>query len=647
MHSVLTEGTLIIRSLGWTILHSLWQGALISGCLWLILKTINVAQARLKYHLSLAAMLLLAACFATTWIRQWQRLQSVVVYVTEKAGDSGVPTTHAVTAFPKTDGAELWMIHSFPQMEKIFPALVAIYALGILLMIVRFSMGITYTYRLRNRNIHLPAAEIQQLFLALKARLDIHATIKLFLSSTAQVPMVSGFLKPVILLPVTMATGLTTLQLEAILLHELAHIRRQDYLINILQTIVETILFFNPFLWWISAGIRREREHCCDDLVLAETLQPLPYATALAALEAHRYASQPLALAASGNNKHQLFNRIKRFTEMKRTPLSYGRLAAAIVTVCIIAGGVIWFTPAFAQHKKQPAATTSTTTKVQKIIVIDDQGNKKEYGSVDELPEEQQTKLHESMKDEVAGLDDGDDNQVSGINMKMNGLDTSFNEEQVSKLVGDAMKSVDWKAINKTTRMAMASAGDAMAMAGKQMKNIDWDKIDQQIDQSLSELDKIDWDAAAAHSQDGKTAREMRKEMQEEISAAKAEAREELSAAREEIREARLSRRDGRHLPVPPMPPVPPMASVPPMPPMPPMPPRNEYNKMLTEMDKDGLIERNQDFSIRKDSHDLYINGQAQPDYVKVKYRHYFTPGKVKIEGNKNRLSITSTNSKK
>lgn len=113
-------------------------------------------------------------------------------------------------------------------------------------------------------------------------------------------------------------------------MHELAHIKRNDYLINILQTIVETILFFNPFVWLISAIIRREREHCCDDLVLLHTREPLNYATALAALASYPGNASGLLVAASGQS-YPLFHRIKRILEMKKNPFSYSRMVAAIL----------------------------------------------------------------------------------------------------------------------------------------------------------------------------------------------------------------------------------------------------------------------------------------------------------------------------
>jgi beta-lactamase regulating signal transducer with metallopeptidase domain len=124
-----------------------------------------------------------------------------------------------------------------------------------------------------------------------------------------EVPTVIGWLRPVILVPASALTGLSAEQLEALLAHELAHIKRYDYLINLIQTAVETLLFYHPAVWWLSAQIRQEREHCCDDLAVATCGDVLIYARALAELEQLRSLAPGLAVAANGG---ALINRIQR-----------------------------------------------------------------------------------------------------------------------------------------------------------------------------------------------------------------------------------------------------------------------------------------------------------------------------------------------
>ena len=177
--------------------------------------------------------------------------------------------------------------------------------------------------------------------------------------------MMIGALKPVILLPIATINYLTTEQVETILLHELAHIKRHDYLLNIFQTIAETILFFNPFVWLISRIIRREREHCCDDIVIANMSSPLPYAKALAMLENTRLEANNVALAATGN-KQQLLGRIKRIMGTRKNKLNYTQLTIVIVVVLAVTLTVATFTytQSFAQKSKNSNASDTTMNNV-------------------------------------------------------------------------------------------------------------------------------------------------------------------------------------------------------------------------------------------------------------------------------------------
>src|SRR5262249_26688490 len=151
-------------------------------------------------------------------------------------------------------------------------------------------------------------------------------------------PMVIGWLRPVILLPASAMTGLTPQQLEAIIAHELAHIRRHDYLINLLQAVIETLLFYHPAVWWVSRRIRQEREHCCDDLAVAVCGDALTYARALLEMERLRAAGPQLAMAANGG---LLMNRIRRLVgaQPKHADRFSGLFAGVIALTALISAG--------------------------------------------------------------------------------------------------------------------------------------------------------------------------------------------------------------------------------------------------------------------------------------------------------------------
>src|SRR6185503_396899 len=135
--------------------------------------------------------------------------------------------------------------------------------------------------------------------LAIARHLAIGKPVRVSQSAAVRVPMLIGWIRPVILIPVSAFTGLTTGQLEALIAHELAHVRRQDYLANIAQTVAEILLFYHPACWWLSKQIRIEREHCCDDVAVSVCGSPIVYAEALADLESLRHPGPSLALAAT------------------------------------------------------------------------------------------------------------------------------------------------------------------------------------------------------------------------------------------------------------------------------------------------------------------------------------------------------------
>ncbi len=175
-------------------------------------------------------------------------------------------------------------------------------------------------------------------------------------SCLAEVPVVIGYLRPAILLPVGLLAGLPAAQVEAILLHELAHIRRHDYLVNLVQMFVEGLLFYHPAVWWLSAVIRAERENCCDDVVVATQGDAYGYAAALAALEERRAVSGDAVLAANGGSLVKRIRRLLAPPEGPRAGLS-PVLSAVLLTVTLVGAAALWQTaPASAAPQSATAA---------------------------------------------------------------------------------------------------------------------------------------------------------------------------------------------------------------------------------------------------------------------------------------------------
>lgn len=353
-----------IQSLSWALLYSLAQGATVFAALWLVLKIVPSKAANARYHLALSSLTILLAWFVATW---WQQFHALTVTAHQLTADN-VVIWLPLRSYSIAGGLSDWRTF-LSSLELMLPWLSACYIIGLVLMLARLSGGMLHLFSLRNTGTIIPDAALETLMASQMQQLSIKSPVKLLISVKAQVPMVIGFLKPVILLPAAAVAQLEPAQLETIILHELAHIRRHDYLVNILQTIVETILFFNPFVWIISTITRREREHCCDDLVVNNTPEPVSYALALTALAARRSIVPRMTVAATGKPTH-LYNRIMRIMDTKKSPYSYSRMVATLIIIISVTGSIAWVKPSFSEVKNRiltaagqnPASTPDTET---------------------------------------------------------------------------------------------------------------------------------------------------------------------------------------------------------------------------------------------------------------------------------------------
>jgi beta-lactamase regulating signal transducer with metallopeptidase domain len=280
----------------------------------------------------------------------------------------------ALTQQPKGDYAiTLWRAFS-SKLQNYLPLIVLFWATGMFLFTIRLLGGWLTVVRLRSSAIPVEDLwndRLQNLALQIK----INQVVRLAESAIVKAPVVIGYFKPIILIPLGMLGGLSTQQLESIIIHELVHIRRRDYVVNLLQSLLETIFFFNPFVWIISNIIRREREHCCDDAVIAIHGNPLVYAHALAALEEARLSRAGLALSFA-ENKNQLLNRIKRIMEKSVKPYS---LRDRMVPLVLLVTGLIcasWITITSGKFEpqqdnqsisdKESAIAADTTIKIER-----------------------------------------------------------------------------------------------------------------------------------------------------------------------------------------------------------------------------------------------------------------------------------------
>lgn len=345
----------VFQAIGWALIHFIWQGALVASLLFalnsLLLKRAN---ANVRYLVSCAALLWMLALPVATAVyiegrshaRATQAAQTADARdgaTNAHAQDNSAANASAATATTQVSyvytalvwpvAAESWRPARW--FALLMPWLVSIWLAGVLVLSLRVLGGWALTQRLARRALDAPTRAMQETLERLAAQLRVSRPVRLCESVLVEVPTVIGWLRPVILLPASALTGMSTRQLEALLAHELAHIRRHDYLVNLLQTAVETLLFYHPAVWWVSRRIRAERENCCDDLAVAACGDVLTYARALAELEQLRSDTPQLAVAANGGGGSLLMQRIRRLIEVPPPPAH--RASAWLASVIVIA----------------------------------------------------------------------------------------------------------------------------------------------------------------------------------------------------------------------------------------------------------------------------------------------------------------------
>ncbi|HEV2322954.1 MAG TPA: GWxTD domain-containing protein [Terracidiphilus sp.] len=321
----------LVHALGWALLHFCWQGALIALLLACVLAVIPERLSQLRYAVCCAAMALMIALPLITFGALAERMPASKQHVDFGiAGQAAAPALNAA-AYSST---EPWTVWCEDALNQALPTLIGFWLAGVIVLLIRLNLGLIATRRIRTDGVEPAPAELEKPLRSLRVRLGMERTIELFHSARVHTPTVIGWLKPAILFPAGCVAGLSAAQVEAILAHELAHIRRHDYLVNLFQSVVETVLFYHPAVWWVSGRIRREREHCCDDLAVSVTGDRLAYARALSLLEEMRAPSPSGAVAATGG---VLKMRIARLLGVDQPP-AFPRSAA--VTLLVVAGTV-------------------------------------------------------------------------------------------------------------------------------------------------------------------------------------------------------------------------------------------------------------------------------------------------------------------
>ncbi|MBT6149201.1 MAG: hypothetical protein HOH74_27435, partial [Gemmatimonadetes bacterium] len=343
MVAILPEPT--IQALGWTLVHFLWQGAMVAAVLAITRCFVRSSTAR--YAMSIAALvacvLFPAATLVSSSALAGEAMPAVSAPLFDPASLAADATIGRSGALPAERGQATTGMPLFPELgvgpqpliavstlQRYAPVIVFAWGVGMVLMAARLVRSCWLTRRLRRVGVSPLPGEWASRVQRLARELGLRRGAQVMTSSIAAIPMAVGVLRPVVLIPVATLLGLTQGQLEAILLHELVHVRRYDGLVVLAERLVETVLFYHPAVWWISACCRTEREHCCDDVVATRTDVRL-YAGALATVEHLRVPA--LAAAASDGS---LLMRVRRLVAPSTTGSTGITLPNVIATLALL-----------------------------------------------------------------------------------------------------------------------------------------------------------------------------------------------------------------------------------------------------------------------------------------------------------------------
>ena len=503
-----TTGSFIM-ALGKTIIHSLWIGFLIFALLRMLLLAIPERHSNQRYLLSVASMLFLTAAVFTTFS---------LLYAPGSLSGRELRILDSVRQAPlflarNSAATSGW------EPRLLFSLCSYLYFAGMIFVMLRSAFSFRYLRSLRNSG-----QVVQEDWLLrmkqISISMGIRRKVSLLQSDRVDGPLLIGILKPAVIVPVGMFTHLSVSQVESILIHELYHLKRLDYLVNIMQLFMEGLLFYNPALWLISDRIRREREHSCDDAVVQTSRDPLNYAKALVRLAEHPHYIR-LAPGAGGNNKYQFVARIRRIinqNNMKKNTqervISLLLFAGAIMVVIIISGfssgfSIIKHTDNIQEKLVEPVGLSP------EAMVLPLQDTIRAQKEQEKIKEDMEAARIEAM--EEIDWDQIKEDMKTAQKEAMEEIDWDQIKEDMEAARIEAMEEIDWDQIKEDMKTAqqeamaemdfdmdldidfdMESIRKNMEEARKEMREIDWEELKLEMDEIKKEIEEsiqeIDWD---------------------------------------------------------------------------------------------------------------------------------------------------------
>jgi len=453
-------------ALGWTLLHAIWQGFALVLPAALVLHGLRNRSSVLRYRAAVFTLLTqLLASAVTFW---WY-------YTPAVSATAALRPAYASPALSVRWQTATQTLPWHQQLQQFLDAhlsqFVLAYLIGVAVFAVRLAGGWLYLQRLSRTATRPMSSQVIELTQSLRVFMQIGPVIQVRESARVAVPMVVGVLKPVLLLPVSLATSLSVQEVEAVLAHELAHVKRHDYAVNLVQSVVEVLYFFHPALWWLSARVREEREHCCDDLAVeAVGGNGRVLAQALARVEELRLtqlATPTLAMAFASKRQH-LLHRVRRVLGVPTRPMvSNGSLAGLTLATLLLVSASVYAVQQQPQ-KPKPKAAQAKTSRRHKA------DNGTEYGMTDnqkisyivwkgqKLPAKRVAQLQRQLDLVMAGQLNLDDVKQPDRNMLLTIIETNTGFDASMNALTAGLAHIDYDNI-VASAMAAGQAGLDMA----------------------------------------------------------------------------------------------------------------------------------------------------------------------------------------
>lgn len=474
----------IIEALGWTLVHATWQATIVALALAIVLFLIRRKSAQIKYFLSFAALLGILLWSGATFYKSYQYAAKKEALKAQMMNDRDYLSAQLDAFSLQTDRSDvkavpidlnLKTIKNRAFFQRNFPIICTIWLVGLAVLIARLIAGFIFAKRLRTTRLVPFEDEWYNRLNGLAIKMGVRRKIEAFFSPLAKVPMTLGTLKPIILFPVTAFTGLNSKEIEAIIAHELAHILRNDYLFNIIQSIVEILFFYHPAVWIVSAQIRAERENSCDNLAIVATGDKISYMKTLAMFQIQQAQQADLAMAYS-SKRGSVLQRIKRLQKeiAMKTNFIEGLIAAGI----IVSGLVLASFTARSQVKEAPADSTQNSTTVAASDTTPLPARDSLYAEMEELIKRTEASQaeKEQLQTAVEVAMSEPDAQVSAEIMAE--INAALTEINVGKIVSEAMKEA---------AMAMREASIEIEKAREE---IDRDEIRNEMREARREIEE-------------------------------------------------------------------------------------------------------------------------------------------------------------